>query len=168
MPPRTHRQPFTKKEARELSELYRMGRTVRGATPEGDPARIAGETFARVVTDRRESVDPPYTYYELAHQLTVINAEGEEVAPDPVTLRFFLGRHNGTGPESQGKYSGESTNKRHRTATHFACGHRRIKTNTWYSNGRDICKTCQSALNKQYQASLRAKRAAAKQKENAA
>lgn len=161
MPPRTHRKPFTRKEARELSELLRMGRTVRGATPQGHPTRIAGETFAKVVTDRRVSVDPPYTYFELGHQLEVPDKNGELGPVDPVTLRFFLGRHNGDGPESQGTYTGKSTNTRHRTETHFACGDPIVKGNIWHSNGRKICKKCQSALNKQYQASQREKKRAA-------
>ncbi|MHC5559285.1 HNH endonuclease [Kocuria sp. U4B] len=145
MPARTHREPYEPNEAEELSFYYAQARTVRGTTPPDDPARHAGDLVARIIADRRDSIDPPYTYYELATPLVI---EGKPVSQR--ALRFFLGRRGYEQlPPSQKPYKGTSTNPRHRTATHYACGHERIPENTWRtSRGLDICKFCQNEANR--------------------
>ena len=107
------------------------------------PNRKAGDIFASVVADRRDCVDPPYTYYELA---TPIIFNGEPL--NHRTLRAFLARRGYEKlPPSQKRYRGVSIYTRHRTETHFACGHDRVEENSYYnSRGFDVCRICHLEL----------------------
>lgn len=153
MPARYNRNPYEPDEAEELSFYYAQARKVNGATPPEHPNRRAGDYFAGIVADRRDSVDPPYTYYELA---TPIVVDGKPL--DQRTLRMFLGRRGYERlPPSQKAYRGVSIYSRHRTETHFACGHERVKENSYVTKrGLDICRTCQMEANRAYHQARRA------------
>lgn len=140
MPARRTRDPYEPDEAEELSFYYAQARKANGATTTDHPNRKAGDYFASVVADRRDSGDPPYTYYELAAPIIV---DGKPL--NQRTLRFFLARRGYEKlPPSQKPYRGVSIYARHRTETHFACGHERVEENTYYTRGGfDICRICQ-------------------------
>lgn len=136
-----------------MSFYYAQARKVNGATPPDHLNRRAGDYVADIVADRRDSVDPQYTYYELA---TPIIVDGKPLRQR--TLRMFLSRRGYEKfPPSQRAYRGVSIYSRHRTETHFACGHERVPENSYVTKrGLDICRICQMAANRAYHQARRA------------
>jgi len=130
MPARTERMPYTEEQIERLVALYLIARETRRQDPIGSPKRAAGDEFTAEIARIRDSVDPQYTYYELAQPLMIPNKKTGELKPmNQRQLRLYLGRRgHEILPESQQEYKANDPNyvpikPNLRTAEHFSCKH---------------------------------------------
>lgn len=130
------RNPYTPEQIAELKHYAALSSQARGSDPIDHPRRKAGDKLAATVAEVRDSVEPRYTYRELAEPLGM---KGR-------TLRFKLARRGyETLPPSQPVYQGKEYLPSRKDETHYSCGHPRTEENSYWSKTfkKNVCATCQ-------------------------
>lgn len=130
------RNPYTPEQIAELKKYAALSAKARGFDPIDHPNRKAGDKLAETVAEIRNSVEPRYTYRELAEPLGMRGR----------TLRAKLARRGyETSPPSQPVYQGKEYLASRQNDTHYSCGHPKTEENSYWSKTfkKNVCATCQ-------------------------
>lgn len=130
------RNPYTPEQIAELKALAALSARTRGSDLIDHPRRKAGDKLAETVAEIRKSVEPRYTYRELAEPLGM---KGK-------TLRARLARRGYVKlPPSQGVYQRKEYLASRQDENHYSCGHPKTEENSYWSKTfkKNVCATCQ-------------------------
>lgn len=129
--------PWTQEQVDYFRSMRPKISAVRSVTALDDEGRVAGDLLADLTAQHFQEGgwSMPKIAAPLGYNPRALRAlcERRETLPLPKSQERF-------------KYQGKTINARHRTATHFACGHERTEENSYYMKerkGLDTCRTCQ-------------------------